>query len=47
MVDIKILTPEEKDWLNNYNAECLNKVAPLLKIDSLGYNWLKNECKTI
>ncbi|KAJ3112371.1 hypothetical protein HDU96_004616 [Phlyctochytrium bullatum] len=47
MVALDLLLPEERQWLNDYNAECFKKVSPLLPKDSLGYKWLEKETQPI
>ncbi|CAG8463560.1 93_t:CDS:10 [Diversispora eburnea] len=43
LIDASLLTPIEHKWVNDFNAECLQKVGPLLKPDSPGFRWLKKE----
>ncbi|CAG8506681.1 11537_t:CDS:10 [Scutellospora calospora] len=43
LVDASLLSPIEHKWLNDFNAECLRKVGPLLKPGSLGLRWLERE----
>jgi len=31
MIDVKMLTPKEIDWLNKYHGVCLEKVGALLR----------------
>lgn len=45
LIDASLLNPTEHKWINDFNAECLQKVGPLLKPDSPGYRWLKRETK--
>ncbi|KAJ3328237.1 hypothetical protein HDU76_010333 [Blyttiomyces sp. JEL0837] len=47
LIDVKLLTPEEKAWINAYNAECYEKVSPLLEKGSQGLNWLVKETRPI
>ena len=47
MVEVGLLLPEEKDWLNRYNEECFAKVSPLLEKDSVAYKWLVKETRPI
>lgn len=44
-IDIKMLTPEEMEWLNAYHAEVYEKLAPYL--DEEEKKWLKNATKAI
>lgn len=45
LIEVALLTAEERDWVNKYNAECLAKVGPLLKGDAL--KWLQKETAAI
>ncbi|KAJ3208871.1 hypothetical protein HDU67_006496 [Dinochytrium kinnereticum] len=47
MVDLALLLPEERAWLNEYNAEVFKKVSPFLAPESQGYKWLERETKAI
>ncbi|KAF8329426.1 Creatinase aminopeptidase [Cantharellus anzutake] len=49
LVDVSLLTSEEKEWLNAYHSEVYEKVSPSLqKIgEALAIEWLKKECAAI
>ncbi|KAI9014754.1 putative Xaa-Pro aminopeptidase P [Gaertneriomyces semiglobifer] len=47
LVDVKLLTPEEREWLNSYHKFCWEKVSPLLTEGSDAYEWLKRETKQV
>ncbi|OBZ77612.1 putative Xaa-Pro aminopeptidase P [Grifola frondosa] len=47
LVDVSLLTAKEKEWLNAYHAEILEKVSPLLHDDSRALAWLKRECSPL
>ncbi|KAJ3079226.1 hypothetical protein HK102_003939 [Quaeritorhiza haematococci] len=47
LIDVNLLTPEERDWINNYHRECWTKVSPLLEDDSRAYAWLQRETRAI
>ncbi|TPX58919.1 hypothetical protein SpCBS45565_g07872 [Spizellomyces sp. 'palustris'] len=47
LVDIGLLTPEERDWLNAYHSRCWDRVHPLLQEGSDGWNWLKRHTQKI
>lgn len=49
LVEEKLLSPDEKKWLNAYHAEVEQKVAPILKgfSDERAVEWLKKECRAI
>lgn len=46
LIDSSLLTSDEKTWLNDYHAETLTKVGPLLEktSDQRGLKWLKKHC---
>ncbi|KAG0219555.1 hypothetical protein BGX31_011291 [Mortierella sp. GBA43] len=43
MIEKSLLSTAEVQWINQYHAECLDKVTPYLKKDSLGLGWLQRE----
>lgn len=45
MVDAALLSDDELRWLNDYNAMCLEQVAPLVTGDALAY--LTRECAAL
>ncbi len=45
LIDKKLLTSDERTWLNNYHAEVLAKLSPMLSAGEIG--WLKKKCKAI
>jgi len=47
LVDVALLSQDEKDWLNAYHEEVYAKVSPLLKQDERASKWLERECKAI
>ncbi|ORX33572.1 peptidase M24, structural domain-containing protein [Kockovaella imperatae] len=49
LVQHDLLAPIEKKWLNDYHAEVLEKVTPVLKSfgDDRALKWLERECKAI
>ncbi|EIW74358.1 Creatinase aminopeptidase [Coniophora puteana RWD-64-598 SS2] len=47
LIDLTLLTSEEKGWLNAYHAEILEKVSPLIQNDLLALEWLKRECSPL
>lgn len=47
LVQTDLLSVKEKAWLNEYNAEVLQKVGPLLDHDPRALAWLKRECKPV
>ncbi|KAJ7474540.1 putative Xaa-Pro aminopeptidase P [Mycena galericulata] len=47
LIDKSLFTAEEVRWLNEYHAEVLEKVSPLLQNDTRALEWLKRECTAI
>ena len=45
LIDRKLLTEQERQWINEYHAEVYRRVSPLLSEDEA--NWLKDKCKAI
>ena len=43
LIEKNLLTNEEIEWVNSYNQECREKVAPLLEVGGLGLKWLEKE----
>lgn len=43
LIDVELLTPQEKTWLNEYHTEILEKTHHFFKDDSLTMEWLKRE----
>ena len=44
LIDTSLLTVQEREWLDKYHAETLEKVGPLLKNDPRALAWLEREC---
>lgn len=47
LIQLELLTPQQRTWLNAYHAETLEKVAPLLANDERALSWLKRECSPL
>lgn len=49
LVDVELLTRDERKWLNEYNATVLKDVKPLLEEtgDKEAVAWLERECKAV
>lgn len=47
LIDVSLMSPAEIEWVNNFNKECYNKVAPLLGDDQHSVEWLKKETTAI
>jgi Xaa-Pro aminopeptidase len=43
LIDVKLLLPEEKAWLNDYHQEVYEKTYELVKQDDRALKWLKRE----
>ncbi|KAF2166353.1 hypothetical protein M409DRAFT_66797 [Zasmidium cellare ATCC 36951] len=44
LIDAGLLSEREKQWLNDYHREVLEKTASYFKDDEVSRNWLKREC---
>mmetsp|Transcript_12829 Transcript_12829/g.24081 ORF Transcript_12829/g.24081 Transcript_12829/m.24081 type:complete len:772 (+) Transcript_12829:78-2393(+) len=47
LMDLKLMTTEELDWLDAYHQEIFEKVSPLLEANSPGLAWLTKACEKI
>ncbi|KAG2145174.1 peptidase M24, structural domain-containing protein [Suillus clintonianus] len=47
LIDFSVLTAQEKEWLNSYHVETLEKVGPLLRNDPRALQWLERECSPV
>ena len=49
LVETELLAPAERDWLNSYHTEVLEKVTPLLQAvgDTRALAWLERECRAV
>ena len=47
LIDVSLLSAKEKEWLNAYHAEVLEKVSPLVKEDERALKWLERECSPL
>ena len=45
LIDIKLLTHDERKWLNSYHKKVEKKISPLL--DPLVKSWLQDACSPI
>ncbi|CAO3670247.1 unnamed protein product [Rhizopus microsporus] len=43
LIDVDLLSPSERKWVNDYHQECLAKLSPLVAHDELAMEWLKKE----
>ncbi|ORY25163.1 peptidase M24, structural domain-containing protein [Naematelia encephala] len=49
LVQLELLSPDEKNWLNNYHVEVREKVSPVLKGfgDERALTWLDKYCREV
>ncbi|KAG1473561.1 hypothetical protein G6F56_000888 [Rhizopus delemar] len=47
LIDVDLLSPSEKKWVNDYHQECLTKLGPVIAHDELATAWLKKETAAI
>ncbi|KAI8978118.1 peptidase M24, structural domain-containing protein [Pilobolus umbonatus] len=47
LIDVNLLTVTEREWVNNYHQEVLEKLLPYLVHDELATEWLKKETTPI
>ncbi|KAI9258225.1 peptidase M24, structural domain-containing protein [Phascolomyces articulosus] len=47
LIDLDLLSPAEKKWVNEYHAEILQKIGPLVANDPDAVAWLKRETTPI
>jgi len=47
LIDIKLMTDDELDWLDGYHQEIFEKVSPLLEEGSAALAWLTKSCAKI
>jgi Xaa-Pro aminopeptidase len=47
LVDLDLLTRDERHWLNEYHVEVRGKVAPLLQDDERALKWLERETEAL
>lgn len=45
LIDLSLLTEQERQWLNDYHAEVYRRISPLL--DNEEAKWLRTKCKPI
>lgn len=43
LIDVGLLTQDEKDWINDHHMEIWEKTKDFLKDDELALTWLKRE----
>lgn len=48
MMDLRLLTQEEIEWIDDYHKKVLDEVGPLVKNqDSEAYDWLVEQTKAL
>ena len=47
LIDVDLLTVEERDWVNSFQEECRLKVSPLLQGDQRALDWLNRETQML
>lgn len=47
LINVSLLNEKEKEWLNAYHEEILEKVSPLVQKDERALKWLQRECSPI
>ncbi|MCO6487637.1 MAG: aminopeptidase P family protein [Phaeodactylibacter sp.] len=45
LAELQILTPEEKEWLNDYHRKVLKELTPLLNDEE--HDWLAERCRAV
>ncbi|KAH9849039.1 Creatinase/aminopeptidase [Lenzites betulinus] len=47
LVDVALLSTKEREWLDAYHGEILEKVGPLVEKDERALRWLQRECSPL
>ncbi|KAI8376680.1 hypothetical protein EDC96DRAFT_551369 [Choanephora cucurbitarum] len=47
LIEESLLSPTEKKWINEYHAECYNRLSPLIASDPDAIAWLKKETRPL
>ncbi|ODV93735.1 hypothetical protein PACTADRAFT_51492 [Pachysolen tannophilus NRRL Y-2460] len=47
LINVNMLSKDEKDWINSYHQQVWNDISKNYKKHSIEYNWLKNETSVI
>ncbi|KAH9887305.1 Creatinase/aminopeptidase [Cubamyces lactineus] len=47
LIETSLLSAKEREWLDAYHAEILEKVSPLVKADERALRWLQRECSPL
>lgn len=43
LIATALLSPTEREWVDQFHKKCFERVSPLLPQGSLGYAWLERE----
>ena len=44
LIDVSLLSVDEREWVDAYHREIREKVSPLLEGDATAKAWLEREC---
>jgi Xaa-Pro aminopeptidase len=44
LIDVSLLSADEREWVDAYHREIREKVSPLLEGDAIARAWLGREC---
>lgn len=47
MIDVSLLSAEERKWVDKYHEECREKLTPFLKDDEMGLEWLRKNTEPL
>ncbi|CAO3620159.1 unnamed protein product [Mucor hiemalis] len=47
LIDVSLLSPVEKKWINDYHAECVEKLSPLIASNPEAVAWLEKETRPL
>ena len=47
LIETSLLSAKEREWLDAYHAEIVEKVSPLVKADRRALRWLQRECSPL
>jgi Xaa-Pro aminopeptidase len=47
LIDLDLLLPAERDWLNAYHAEVMEKLSPELAGEAACLDWLASACAPV
>jgi len=47
LIDVNLLSPVDKAYLNEFNKKCEELLTPLIHDDELAMNYLKRQCSVL